>query len=201
MASSKSFASTGSMVNVSKALQSLRLATSASSIISTNLPASSTTSSEKLNGNPASAKISFIAASFTSSGAITLMTSPTGFLSSLSQRTNFTNTLSLCCAPLIDCMGIYKSGIGLSESGTKKAWCADTCNLPMNSVCFRSTTSVIFPSFLPVLTFSRITLTLTVSPFSAVPKSLGLTNTSPDWSSINTYPIPERVTSSFPFKV
>ena len=186
MASSKSFASTGSMVNVNIFLQSFLLETSSSPMKSGNLPASSITSSGKEIGNPASVKISFIAASLGLSFSRMLTTSPTGFLSSFSQRTNLTNTLSLCLAPLMDCSGIYKSGIGLSESGTKNAWCADTCKWPMNSVCFLETTSVILPSRLPVLLFSLIILTLTISPFNAVKKSLGFTNTSPASSSMIT---------------
>ena len=120
-ASSKSFASTGSMVNVLISRQSLRFAISASSKTTGSSAAASNTSCGKNNGKPACANSSFIAASFSSSGDMIAVTSPTGFLSSLSHFTSFADTLSLFFAPFKYWSGIKISGMGLSVSGTKNA--------------------------------------------------------------------------------
>ncbi len=140
-----------------------------------------------------------MAASLLFSGSITVTTSPTGRLSPFSHRTIRTTTRSLSFAPLRLLNGIKRSGIGFSVSVTKKAKSLFSCMWPINSVRFRSSTSITSPCIRrpkPLLIFIR-----TVSPCIAVLKSEGRINTSVSCSGTMTKPIPERVISSLPLRV
>ena len=199
MASSKSFASAGSMVIVKISLTSFLLFISSVEIVSGILAATSRASSGNCKGKPALSKISFIAASLLFSASIILITSPTGLLPSFSHCNSLTTTLSVSTAPLIFVKGINISGIGLSISAIKKAKPLLICRWPINSERLRSKTSFTTPCIRRPLLFASLISTRTVSPCKAVLKSDGRTIMSTSIPSILTKPIPERVISIIPF--
>ena len=164
MASSKSLASTGSMVKVSISRQSFLFLNSSLEIVSDKFSAAFKTASSNTSGKPLSINSSFIAISFISDACNILTTSPSGFLSALSHFTIFTTTLLPSTAPFNFSVGIKKSGIDFSVAGTKNAFVLPFCILPIKVVCFLSTTLVIFPSDLRLLPPSLFICTLTVSP-------------------------------------
>ena len=127
MASSKSLASTGSMVNVRTSRMSFLFLISAEDITSGRRKASSITSSSNTSGKPFSTRISFIAISLSSPSCKTCTTSPSGFLLVVSHLVILANTLSLSCAPFNLFNGIKRSGIPFCPSAMKKAKFALTC--------------------------------------------------------------------------
>ena len=88
MASSKSLASTGSIVKVSIFLKSFLLAISCSEMVEDNDLAKAKVSSLNSKLKPASATIDFMAKSFSCSGVNTLTTSPSGLRLAFSHLVN-----------------------------------------------------------------------------------------------------------------
>ncbi len=201
MASSKSLASTGSIVMVKISRISFLAFISSAEIVSGIRAATSSASSENCNGNPFSSNISFIAASLVFSASSTLTTSPTGRLPFCSHSVILTTTLSPSAAPFMLWTGMKISGMGLSISAMKKPKPLFICRWPINSLRLRCNTSFTTPCILlPALRISFMA-TRTVSPCRAVLKSEGRTIISTSIPSTVTNPIPERVTSSLPFSI
>ena len=148
MASSKSLASKGSIVNVSTSLKSFRLAIS-SCVISGEIPtASCSTSVGNESGNPYSAKIAFISVLFSPCLPNTSLITPTGFFAPAGQSTILAKALSPFLAPFKSVNGIKISCNILRSSGIKKAKCCDSFKIPVNSIFARLIISTTSPSFL-----------------------------------------------------
>ncbi len=150
---------------VKTSLISFLLFISSAEMASGILAATSSASSENCKGNPASSKISFIAASLEFTESSTVTTSPTGLLfPSFSHSSSFTTTLSPSFALLMLDSGIKISGMGLSASAIKKAKPLFICSAPINSVLFLCNTSFTTPCILRPLLRTSLMATRTVSP-------------------------------------
>ena len=108
IASSKSLASSGSMVNVVIFRKSFLAEISSFEISSFIFFACFSMAFENLNGNPNSAMMECISASWFPAGPSISMISPTGFLSPVGHSTILTITLSLFFAPFLSPEGLMK---------------------------------------------------------------------------------------------
>ena len=163
MASSKSFASSGSMVMVNICLKSLRVLISAGGMVSGNEKASFSALAENDNGKSISASIDCISTRLSPGFPSTSFTSPKGLADWAGHSVITATTFCPFFAPLSFEMGMKISTGMAALSGLRKAKFLEVSMVPTNCFLFRLMISAISPSSLCPFRRGKMN-TFTLSP-------------------------------------
>ena len=201
IASSKSFASSPSIVNIFKSLISNLLSISSCDIGTATFWASSNTFLGNSSGSPCALIIESISTSFSPFGPNTSIILPSGFLPACGHIVIWTTTLSPSFAPLKYFLGIYISWLNFFSSAITNPKVLFDWNSPTTFVISLSSTFIIAPSALlssvAGLVISATTLSLCIAPFTS---AAGINKSCMYSSSDSTNPNPFLWATNLPTK-